>query len=206
VCCAYRGRKTAQLISRIETLRFAALEFDKEDARQAGDIRAILAATGTAIGPYDVLIAGQALARSLTLITRNTREFSRVKALRIEDWEAVSSVQHLLRHPAAVLDVALQDGVGGFEGVQAVPDAFRVQDGAGAAFAAVEAAGLVDADAFNFEFLHARFEVVADFFGAFAGAVAALVALWPAVAADEDVGFEEGCWIVWQAGAHAVLR
>ncbi len=85
MCCAYRGRKTAEHISRIETLRFAALEFDKEDARQAGDIRAILAATGTAIGPYDVLIAGQALARSLTLITRNTREFSRVKALRIED-------------------------------------------------------------------------------------------------------------------------
>lgn len=39
------------------------------------------------IGPYDGLIAGQALSRGLILVTRNTREFSRVEALRLEDWE-----------------------------------------------------------------------------------------------------------------------
>ena len=50
-------------------------------------IRAALAAAGTPIGPYDVLIAGQAVARGLTLITHNTREFQRVENLRIEDWE-----------------------------------------------------------------------------------------------------------------------
>jgi tRNA(fMet)-specific endonuclease VapC len=42
---------------------------------------------GTPIGPYDVLIAGQALARGLILITRNVREFSRIPDLRIENWE-----------------------------------------------------------------------------------------------------------------------
>ena len=41
---------------------------------------------GTPIGPYDILIAGQARARQLTLVTRNTAEFTRVPYLRIEDW------------------------------------------------------------------------------------------------------------------------
>jgi tRNA(fMet)-specific endonuclease VapC len=63
------------------------LEFDKEDARRSGQIRALLASKGTPIGPYDVLIAGQAIARNLTLITHNTDEFRRVPGLRIEDWQ-----------------------------------------------------------------------------------------------------------------------
>jgi tRNA(fMet)-specific endonuclease VapC len=42
---------------------------------------------GTPIGPHDVLIAGQALARGLVLVTHNTREFRRVPGLVVEDWE-----------------------------------------------------------------------------------------------------------------------
>ncbi len=42
---------------------------------------------GTPIGPYDVLIAGQALARGLVLVTHNVGEFSRVGGLLIEDWQ-----------------------------------------------------------------------------------------------------------------------
>jgi len=68
-------------------LQFEIVGFDQEDSRQAGAVRAMLAAVGTPIGPYDVLIAGQARARDLTLITRNTGEFSRVDGLRVEDWE-----------------------------------------------------------------------------------------------------------------------
>lgn len=85
---AYRSRKVA---FNLETLRllFAdieILELDREDARVAGEIRAILARLGTPIGPYDVLIAGQARARGLTLVTNNTDEFARVADLRIDDW------------------------------------------------------------------------------------------------------------------------
>ena len=61
---------------------------DGGDARCAAEIRAVLNAAGTPIGSYDILIAGQAVARELTLVTHNTREFSRVQGLRIEDWEA----------------------------------------------------------------------------------------------------------------------
>jgi tRNA(fMet)-specific endonuclease VapC len=62
------------------------LDFTLEDARTSGELRATLAAFGTPIGPYDVLIAGQAKARGLTVVTNNVREFSRVAGLRVEDW------------------------------------------------------------------------------------------------------------------------
>ena len=84
---AYKGQRQTENLARVEGLRFEVLEFDREDARQAGELRAALAAAGTPIGPYDVLIAGQAMARNLTLITHNTREFQRVAGLRVEDWE-----------------------------------------------------------------------------------------------------------------------
>ncbi len=85
---AYRGTRRAENLARVEALRFEVLAFDREDGRRAGELRAALAAAGTPIGPYDVLIAGQALARGLTLITRNVREFLRVPAIRVEDWES----------------------------------------------------------------------------------------------------------------------
>ncbi len=62
------------------------LEFDLEDARVAADIRLALKRSGTQIGPFDMLIAGQALARDMTLVTGNRREFTRVQGLRLESW------------------------------------------------------------------------------------------------------------------------
>ena len=85
---AYKGRRVATNLDAIVNLEFEVVNFDKEDARCAGEIRAFLATTGQPIGPYEVLLAGQAVARNLILITHNTREFSRVQGLRIEDWEA----------------------------------------------------------------------------------------------------------------------
>lgn len=84
---AYKGERAVENIARVDALQFEVLDFDREDARLAGELRAILAKAGTSIGPYDVLIAGQARARALTLVTHNTREFQRVPGLRIEDWE-----------------------------------------------------------------------------------------------------------------------
>jgi tRNA(fMet)-specific endonuclease VapC len=62
------------------------LPFNDNDARAAGSIRATLEISGKIIGPYDLLIAGQALARHLTLVTANVSEFSRVKGLCWQDW------------------------------------------------------------------------------------------------------------------------
>jgi tRNA(fMet)-specific endonuclease VapC len=62
------------------------LGLDERSAAHAGRLRAHLAALGQPIGPYDLLIAGIALAQNLTLVTRNTREFERVPGLKIENW------------------------------------------------------------------------------------------------------------------------
>jgi tRNA(fMet)-specific endonuclease VapC len=69
-------------------LPLGVLDLDDEDARRAGAVRAELEMHGSPIGPYDVLIAAQALRRALTLVTANEREFKRVKGLAVENWLA----------------------------------------------------------------------------------------------------------------------
>lgn len=85
---AYKSRKVSFNLETIRLLLrdFVVLPFDEEDSRQAGAVRADLKKAGTPIGPYDVLIAGQAKARALILVSNNVREFERVPDLRLEDW------------------------------------------------------------------------------------------------------------------------
>ena len=64
----------------------AAVAFEEEDAVIAGDLRAELERAGTPIGPYDLLIAAQAVRRGATLVTANVAEFRRVPGLAWEDW------------------------------------------------------------------------------------------------------------------------
>ncbi|MDP2811246.1 MAG: type II toxin-antitoxin system VapC family toxin [Rhodocyclaceae bacterium] len=85
---AFKSMHQERNVGLVDALQFAVLTFDQEDARQAGAIRAELAKQGQPIGPYDVLIAGQAKARGLTLVTHNMAEFNRVSGLVVEDWEA----------------------------------------------------------------------------------------------------------------------
>ncbi|MBB4481318.1 type II toxin-antitoxin system VapC family toxin [Rhizobium etli] len=87
----YGAYKSAKISYNLETLRlfmadFPAVGFEREDALASGEIRAALAAKGTPIGPYDVLIAAQAKTRDLVLITNNVGEFRRVDGLDVEDW------------------------------------------------------------------------------------------------------------------------
>lgn len=84
---AFHGAKRNDTLRRIDRLPFARLDFTDADARRAGEVRAALRARGTPIDPYDVLIAGQALARGLILVTNNVAEFARVEGLRVEDWQ-----------------------------------------------------------------------------------------------------------------------
>lgn len=85
---AFKSQRRDRNLAIVDGLRIEVIPFDHEDARHAGEIRAALAAQGTPIGGYDVLIAGQARARALTMVTRNLREFQRVDGLRAESWEA----------------------------------------------------------------------------------------------------------------------
>lgn len=65
---------------------FISLPFDDRCAEYCGLIRAELSAQGKLIGPYDLQIASVAKANDLILVTHNTREFSRVVGLQVEDW------------------------------------------------------------------------------------------------------------------------
>jgi tRNA(fMet)-specific endonuclease VapC len=77
--------------NRISLMEFLApfeiLDFDDNDAEKFGIIRAALKSQGRIAGPYDMLIAAQAISRSLILVTNNTEEFNRIDGLRIEDWK-----------------------------------------------------------------------------------------------------------------------
>jgi tRNA(fMet)-specific endonuclease VapC len=66
---------------------FACLPFDFDAARQYAVLRADLEQRGVPISEAAMLIASIALVHGLTLVTNNTREFSRVPGLPIEDWE-----------------------------------------------------------------------------------------------------------------------
>lgn len=65
---------------------FTILQFDERAAEEYGRIKAELQKAGTPIGPMDTLIAGHAKSRGLIIVTNNTREFSRVAGLTVEDW------------------------------------------------------------------------------------------------------------------------
>ncbi len=80
------SKANANKVVEFLTEPFQVLEFDLEDADKSGEIRPELARQGTPIGPYDVLIAGKALARGITLVTANTKGFSRVDGLTLADW------------------------------------------------------------------------------------------------------------------------
>ncbi len=86
---AHRSARPAEnmrLLTRFFT-PYESLPFDDPCAEAYGRIRSDLERTGMVIGPNDLIIAATAVAHRLTLVTANTREFSRVVNLEIENWE-----------------------------------------------------------------------------------------------------------------------
>ena len=86
------GAEHSQAVERnladIESMaaRLEVVPFDNKAAYHFGQIRAELYRTGQPIGPYDMMIAGQARAMGLILVTNNVKEFERVQGLLLEDW------------------------------------------------------------------------------------------------------------------------
>jgi tRNA(fMet)-specific endonuclease VapC len=76
-----RRAQLDRLLSDLETA-----DFTVDDAEVAGELSARLRQAGTPIGDLDTLIAGQALARGWTVVTRNVRHFGRVEGLPLIDW------------------------------------------------------------------------------------------------------------------------
>lgn len=85
---AHKSQAVRRNLEIIEGLlgRLELIDFDLAAAEHTGQIRAELAAAGTPIGPFDVMIAGHARSRGLGLVTNNEGEFSRVRGLLLENW------------------------------------------------------------------------------------------------------------------------
>ena len=66
----------------------ARLEFTSNDVAIYAQVRAKLERAGTPIGPLDTLIAAQAVARKLVLVSNNGREFHRVSGLHVDNWRS----------------------------------------------------------------------------------------------------------------------
>ena len=77
-------KRRAQLNELLTVVRV--LPFTENEAAISAQVRAALEQAGTPIGPLDMMIAGTALANKATLVTHNTKEFSRIDSLRLEDW------------------------------------------------------------------------------------------------------------------------
>lgn len=85
---AEHSQQVERNLADIEALmaRIEVLSFDGKAAFHFGQIRAALYRTGRPIGAYDMMIAGQARAMGLILVTNNMKEFERVPGLLLEDW------------------------------------------------------------------------------------------------------------------------
>lgn len=88
----FGARNSQRMDANLQLLKmfFAPLQsltFDDRCADEYGLIRADLTAQGRLIGPNDMLIAATARAHDAILVTHNTREFSRISGLELEDWE-----------------------------------------------------------------------------------------------------------------------
>jgi tRNA(fMet)-specific endonuclease VapC len=87
-CGLAKAREPAKEREKVERFISAVIELplDRASAEAAATARAELERQGNLIGPYDLLIAGQALAGGLTLVTNNIREFQRVRGLKLQSW------------------------------------------------------------------------------------------------------------------------
>ena len=67
---------------------FPRVSTDATTAKIYGQLRQTLQSRGTPIGMNDFWIAAQAMAHQMVLVTHNTREFSRIEGLQLENWVA----------------------------------------------------------------------------------------------------------------------
>ena len=81
-------RQSERLTRRIEAVlsTLVVLPFEEPADRHYAELRTHLERCGTPIGPNDILIAAQALALGLTVVSANAGEFRRAPKLRVENW------------------------------------------------------------------------------------------------------------------------
>lgn len=81
-----RFQKQNQRAAHLFFAHFPILPFDQAAAEAYGWIRVRLETRGSPIGPLDTLIAAHAVSVGAVIVTNNTKEFSRVENLAVENW------------------------------------------------------------------------------------------------------------------------
>ena len=85
---ARKGTRAVESLSKIQAfIRLVqVMPFDENAAQAAGELKQFLREQGTPIGDMDLLIAAHGLSLQASVVTNNTKEFSRVPNLTLEDW------------------------------------------------------------------------------------------------------------------------
>jgi tRNA(fMet)-specific endonuclease VapC len=81
---ASREKNTIALIEFLAIVKI--MSFDDKAAEEYGRVKADLQRRKCLIGPLDTLIAAHAKSNGMVIVTNNTKEFSRVEGLKVEDW------------------------------------------------------------------------------------------------------------------------
>ncbi|MCL2481493.1 MAG: type II toxin-antitoxin system VapC family toxin [Spirochaetaceae bacterium] len=66
--------------------KFRVIAFDVSASEIYGDIRTVLEKSENPLDNMDMLIAASAIVAGATLVSRNTKHFSKIKGLKVEDW------------------------------------------------------------------------------------------------------------------------
>lgn len=87
----YGAQKSQRVQTNLEALNnfllpFRIVDYDESASFLYGELRADLEKRGQPIGPLDMMIAAHALSLDVPLVTNNTKEFERVKGLKLDNW------------------------------------------------------------------------------------------------------------------------
>jgi len=85
---AYKSKKIIENLSKIRTIEnaFEIISADSECAEIFGMLKASLKQSGTLLDDFDLIIASCAMTKNLTLVTNNTKHFSRIDGLKLTNW------------------------------------------------------------------------------------------------------------------------
>ncbi|MEB3147662.1 MAG: type II toxin-antitoxin system VapC family toxin [Sphaerospermopsis sp.] len=85
---AYNSQKVAENLTRAENFiqNIAVITLDNNAVKKFGELKAELRKIGQQVADFDLLIASVALTRTYILVTNNTRHYSRISELKLENW------------------------------------------------------------------------------------------------------------------------
>ena len=88
LCYGLEKKGSEKLFAEVGSIvrKLSIVDFDDSQSELYGKIRLELEKAGTRLGDMDTLIAAAALSQDAVLVTHNTRHFSKIKGIKVEDW------------------------------------------------------------------------------------------------------------------------